>query len=174
MEGRAARRRLPGLVVAERTALEAADAVVAVSEGSRVDILDCYPAIDPDRVHVIYNGIDTEEYRPDPATDVLEAHGVDPGRRTVLFVGRITRQKGVDLLLDAAPSLDPDAQLVLCAGAADTPSSRRPSPHACRSWPSAAAASCGCARCSPGRGRPAHRRTRRSSCARRSTSRWAS
>jgi alpha-maltose-1-phosphate synthase len=106
---------------AERTALEAADAVVAVSEGSRVDILDCYPAIDPDRVHVIYNGIDTEEYRPDPATDVLEAHGVDPGRRTVLFVGRITRQKGVDLLLDAAPSFDPDAQLVLCAGAADTP-----------------------------------------------------
>ncbi|HSD80055.1 MAG TPA: glycogen synthase [Solirubrobacteraceae bacterium] len=106
---------------AERTALEAADAIVAVSEGSRVDILDCYPAIDPDRVEVIYNGIDTEEYRPDAGTDVLERHGVDPALPYVLFVGRITRQKGVEHLLDAALSFDRSAQLVLCAGAPDTP-----------------------------------------------------
>jgi starch synthase len=105
---------------AERTALQDADAIVAVSEGARVDILDCYPAIDPDRVEVIYNGIDTEEYRPDPAMDVLERHGVDPSRPYVLFVGRITRQKGVEHLLDAALSFDPDVQLVLCAGAPDT------------------------------------------------------
>jgi glycosyltransferase involved in cell wall biosynthesis len=72
-------------------------------------------------VHVIYNGIDTEEYSPDPRTDVLERHGVDPGRPSVVFVGRITRQKGVEHLLEAAGSFDPAAQLVLCAGAPDTP-----------------------------------------------------
>jgi alpha-maltose-1-phosphate synthase len=106
---------------AERTALEAADGIIAVSEGARVDILDTYPAVDPERVHVIYNGVDTEEYRPDPATDVLERHGIDPNRPYVLFVGRITRQKGVEHLLDAALSFDPEVQLVVCAGAPDTP-----------------------------------------------------
>jgi starch synthase len=105
----------------ERTALEAADAIVAVSSEMRRDVLACYPAIDPDRVHVIYNGIDTEEYRPGPGTDVLERYGVDPSRPSVLFVGRITRQKGVTYLCDAALQIDPAAQLVLCAGAPDTP-----------------------------------------------------
>ncbi len=105
----------------ERTALEAADAIVAVSSEMRRDVLGCYPAIDPQRVSVIYNGIDTEEYRPDPATDVLERHGVDPSRPSVVFVGRITRQKGVTYLCDAALRIDPTAQLVLCAGAPDTP-----------------------------------------------------
>lgn len=105
----------------ERTALEAADAVIAVSAESGRDIFACYPAIDAARLHVIGNGIDTEEYRPDPGTDVLERHGVDPGRPSVVFVGRITRQKGVTHLLDAALDLDPEAQLVLAAGAPDTP-----------------------------------------------------
>jgi len=105
----------------ERVALEGADAVIAVSEGSKRDILACYPAIDEERVHVVYNGIDTAEYTPDPATDVLERLGVDPGRPSVVFVGRITRQKGVPLLVRAAAHFDPSAQLVLCAGAPDTP-----------------------------------------------------
>jgi starch synthase len=105
----------------ERTGLEAADAVVAVSEGMRRDVLECYPAIDPARVEVVYNGVDADEYRPDRGTDVLERHGVDPGRPSVVFVGRITRQKGVPHLLRAALQVDPDAQLVLCAGQPDTP-----------------------------------------------------
>jgi alpha-maltose-1-phosphate synthase len=105
----------------ERVSLEAADAVIAVSEGMRRDVLECYPAIDPDRVSVVYNGIDADEYRPDPATDALTKHGVDPDRPSVVFVGRITRQKGVPYLLDAALEFDPAAQLVLCAGAPDTP-----------------------------------------------------
>jgi len=105
----------------ERVALESADAVIAVSEGMRRDIIASYPAVEPERVRVIYNGIDAEEYRPDPGTDVLARHGVDPGRPSVVFVGRITRQKGVPYLLDAALEFDPAAQLVLCAGAPDTP-----------------------------------------------------
>ncbi len=105
----------------ERVALESADAVIAVSQGMRRDILASYPAIDPDRVRVIYNGIDAEQYRPDPGTDVLERYGVDPARPSVVFVGRITRQKGVPYLLDAALEFDEGAQLVLCAGAPDTP-----------------------------------------------------
>jgi starch synthase len=104
----------------ERVSLEAADAVIAVSEGMRRDVLACYPAIDPGRVEVVYNGIDTAEYRPDPETDVLERLGVDPARPSVVFVGRITRQKGVPYLLEAARSFAPEAQLVLCAGAPDT------------------------------------------------------
>ncbi|MGH8969171.1 MAG: glycogen synthase [Actinomycetes bacterium] len=106
---------------AERTALEAAEAVVAVSGGMREDVLRCYPGVDPDRVHVIHNGIDTQEYRPDRGTEVLAAHGIDPDRPSVVFVGRITRQKGLPHLLRAALSLDPRVQLVLCAGAPDTP-----------------------------------------------------
>ena len=105
----------------ERVALEGADAVIAVSHGSKRDILACYPAIDEERVHVVYNGIDTVRYAPDPRTDVLERLGVDPGRPSVVFVGRITRQKGVPLLVRAAAHFDPSAQLVLCAGAPDTP-----------------------------------------------------
>jgi starch synthase len=105
----------------ERTALESADAIIAVSQGMRADVLSCYPVIDPGRVEVIYNGIDADEYRPDPATDALERHGVDPAAPSVIFVGRITRQKGVPYLLDAALAFDPAAQLVLCAGAPDTP-----------------------------------------------------
>jgi alpha-maltose-1-phosphate synthase len=105
----------------EQTALEAADRVIAVSAGMAADILGCYPAIDAGRVRVIRNGIDTGQYRPDPAADVLAAYGVDPDRPSVIFVGRITRQKGVPHLLDAALAIDPAAQLVLCAGAPDTP-----------------------------------------------------
>jgi starch synthase len=106
---------------AEKTALEAADAVIAVSRGTCDDILRVYPAIDPGRVRVIYNGIDTEQYAPDPDTDVLARFGVDAERPSVVFVGRITRQKGVEYLLRAARTFDPAAQLVLCAGSADTP-----------------------------------------------------
>jgi starch synthase len=106
---------------AERTAIEAADAVIAVSRGMRADILACYPALDPARVHVVHNGIDTALYRPDPGTDALRRLGVDPDRPYVLFVGRITRQKGVPHLLRAAHDLADGVQLVLCAGAPDTP-----------------------------------------------------
>jgi len=105
----------------ERVALEGADAVIAVSEGSRRDILEAYPALDPERVQVVLNGIDTQEYRPDPGTDVLERLGVDPARPTVVFVGRITRQKGVAHLSRAASQFAAEAQVVLCAGAPDTP-----------------------------------------------------
>ncbi|WP_369160518.1 glycogen synthase [Streptomyces sp. R02] len=106
---------------AERTAYEAADAVIAVSGAMRDDILDCYPALDPARVHVVHNGIDTSLYRPDPGTDVLDRIGLDRSRPYVLFVGRITRQKGVPHLLRAVRGVDPAAQVVLCAGAPDTP-----------------------------------------------------
>jgi starch synthase len=105
----------------EQTALESADAVIAVSAEHRRDLLACYPRVDAQRVSVIGNGIDTDEYRPDPATDVVVRNGIDPDRPAVLFVGRITRQKGLTYFLDAAVELDPSAQLVLCAGAADTP-----------------------------------------------------
>ena len=106
---------------AESTAYESADAVIAVSRGMREDVLSSYPSLDPDRVQVIYNGIDTDFYRPDPATHVLERIGVDPGRPYVAFVGRITRQKGVPHLLRAGLAFDPGLQVVLLAGAADTP-----------------------------------------------------
>lgn len=105
----------------ERIAATSAAAVVAVSEGMRADILSAYPGISPERTRVIRNGIDTTEYAPDPETGVLISHGIDPERPYVIFVGRITRQKGVVVLLRAAALLDPSAQLVLCAGAADTP-----------------------------------------------------
>jgi alpha-maltose-1-phosphate synthase len=105
----------------ERTAASSAAAVVAVSDGMRADILSAYPEIPAERVRVIRNGIDTNEYRPDPQTRVLARYGIDPGRPYVIFVGRITRQKGVPVLLRAASGLIPEAQLVLLAGAADTP-----------------------------------------------------
>jgi alpha-maltose-1-phosphate synthase len=105
----------------ERVSLEGADAIVAVSSEMRRDVLSVYPAIDPERVPVIYNGIDADEYAPSPATDALERYGIDPARPSVVFVGRITRQKGLTYLLDAALQFDPAAQLVLCAGAPDTP-----------------------------------------------------
>ena len=105
----------------ERTAIESAAAVIAVSDGMRSDILGAYPAVAPQRVHVIRNGIDTVQYAPDPGTGVLERFGIDPGRPSVVFVGRVTRQKGLPVLLRAAEQLDPAAQLVLCAGQADTP-----------------------------------------------------
>jgi alpha-maltose-1-phosphate synthase len=106
---------------AERTAYEAADAVVAVSNGMKADILSSYPALDEARLHVVYNGIDTDFYRPDPETTVLERIGVDLTRPYVAFVGRITRQKGVPHLLRAGLAFDRDLQIVLLAGAADTP-----------------------------------------------------
>jgi alpha-maltose-1-phosphate synthase len=105
----------------ERISLEAADAVIAVSEGMRDDLLTAYPAIDAGRVEVIYNGIDTDEYAPDDGTDVLARHGIDAGAPTVVFVGRITRQKGVAHLVEALRHVDPGVQLVLCAGSPDTP-----------------------------------------------------
>ena len=106
---------------AEKVSVEGASAIVAVSEGMRADLLSAYPDVDPGKVHVIYNGIDAEQYSPDPNTDVIERYGVDTSRPSVVFVGRITRQKGVPVLLRAAAHLDPDVQLVLCAGAPDTP-----------------------------------------------------
>lgn len=106
---------------AEHGALASADAIVAVSEGMRRDVLAAYPGIPAGRVSVIHNGIDTGEYAPDPGTAFLDGHGIDPGRPYVVFVGRITRQKGLVHLLHAARHFPPEAQLVLCAGAPDTP-----------------------------------------------------
>ena len=106
---------------AERTAILGADAVIAVSAQMRHDVLASYPDADPGKVTVIPNGIDTAEYTPDRYTHVLEELGVDLAKPIVTFVGRITRQKGFTHLLDAAGYISPDAQLVFCAGAADTP-----------------------------------------------------
>jgi alpha-maltose-1-phosphate synthase len=106
---------------AERTAVESADAIIAVSAGMRGDVLTAYPSVDPARIHVVHNGIDTDQYTPDHGTDVLAKHGIDPDRPTVVFVGRITRQKGLPYLLRAAAAFPPEVQLVLLAGAPDTP-----------------------------------------------------
>lgn len=105
----------------ERTAYEGAAAVVAVSEGMRADILRSYPSLDPSRVRVIYNGIDVDAWHPVEDAPLLAELGVDPSRPSVVFVGRITRQKGLPYLLRAATLLPPEVQLVLCAGAPDTP-----------------------------------------------------
>jgi starch synthase len=105
----------------ERTSAEAADMIIAVSGAMADDIMGAYPAVGPERVTVIHNGIDPEEYQPDPATDVLEALGVDPGLPTVIWIGRVTAQKGIGHLLDMAALLPPEVQLVFLAGAADTP-----------------------------------------------------
>jgi starch synthase len=106
---------------AERTAYLGAAAVIAVSSAMRSDVLHAYPGIDPARVHVVHNGIDTEAWSPVADPDRVRSHGVDPDRPSVVFVGRITRQKGLPLFLRACRELPPDVQLVLCAGAPDTP-----------------------------------------------------
>jgi starch synthase len=105
----------------ERTAMLDADAIVAVSHGTKSDILKAYPDVDPGRIHVIYNGIDLEQYQYTPEIAALEKYGVDPEKPYVLFVGRITRQKGVTHLVDAIQHLPAGTQVVLCAGAPDTP-----------------------------------------------------
>ena len=110
----------------ERNAMEYADAVIAVSSKMKDAVLDAYPNIEPDKVHVVLNGIDTELWQPRPTFDdaedsVLRQLGVDPSRPIVAFVGRITRQKGVEHLVKAARHFDDGVQLVLCAGAPDTP-----------------------------------------------------
>jgi starch synthase len=105
----------------ERTAFEAADAVIAVSHGMRSDILRSYPAIDPARVRVVHNGIDLDRWHPVDEPEIVRDYGIDPTRPSVIFVGRITRQKGLPYLLAAARLLAPEVQLILCAGAPDTP-----------------------------------------------------
>ena len=105
----------------ERTAILDADAIIAVSNGTRADILKAYPDVDAARIHVIYNGIDLQQYQYTPDTSALEKYGVDCTQPYVLFVGRITRQKGVTHLVDAIQYLPPGTQVVLCAGAPDTP-----------------------------------------------------
>ena len=110
---------------AERTAIEQANAVVGVSRAMAADILRVYPAVDPARVKVVYNGIDAEEFFPDPSTDALDRYELSPGAPYVLFVGRVTRQKGITYLVEAARSFLPEAAVVFCAGAPDTPEIER-------------------------------------------------
>ena len=104
----------------ERTAIEQADAIIAVSRETKADVLRLFN-VKPERVHVIHNGIDPVEYRSTPGTDVLRKYGIDPKQPFLLFVGRITRQKGIIHLVNAIPHIDPMLQIVLCAGAPDTP-----------------------------------------------------
>ena len=106
---------------AERTAYEGAAGVIAVSAGMREDILRAYPSVDPAKVHVVHNGIDIEQWTPNPATDALTSRGIDPEAPMIVFVGRITRQKGLPYFLRAVRDLPPEYQVVLCAGAPDTP-----------------------------------------------------
>ncbi len=111
----------------EKTAYEAADAIIAVSAGMRADVLRCYPDVDPAKVHVVHNGIDVDGWAA-PATDeeraaadaVVARHGIDPSRPAIVFVGRITRQKGLPYFLKAVEQLPKEIQVVLCAGAPDT------------------------------------------------------
>lgn len=105
----------------ERTAILDADAIIAVSDGARADIVRAYPDVKADRIHVIYNGIDPAEYQKTSETKVLTDYGIDTANPYVLFVGRITRQKGVTHLVDAIRHLPREIQVVLCAGAPDTP-----------------------------------------------------
>ena len=105
----------------EQTAFAGAHAIIAVSEGMSRDILRSYPFLDPDKVHVVHNGIDLDRWQPLHDDDLVRSLGVDPNRPSVVFVGRITRQKGLPYLLRAAAMLPPDVQLVLCAGSPDTP-----------------------------------------------------
>ena len=106
---------------AERTAYEYAAGVIAVSGGMRQDILRSYPSVDPDKVHVVHNGIDIDEWSPNPETSALTSRGIDPAAPMIVFVGRITRQKGLPYFLRAVRGLPADYQVVLCAGAPDTP-----------------------------------------------------
>jgi starch synthase len=106
---------------AERTAYLGASAVIAVSSAMRDDVLTAYPDVDPAKVQVVHNGIDTETWSRVDDPDRVRSHGVDPDRTSVVFVGRITRQKGLPLFLRACRDLPPEVQLVLCAGAPDTP-----------------------------------------------------
>ncbi|MCG7309152.1 glycogen synthase [Brachybacterium sp. ACRRE] len=105
----------------ERTAYEGAAGIIAVSAGMRADILRSYPGVDPAKVHVVHNGIDIDTWQPNPSTDALSSRGIDPEAPTIVFVGRITRQKGLPYFLRAVRELPPEAQVVLCAGAPDTP-----------------------------------------------------
>ena len=105
----------------ERTAYEGATGIIAVSQGMRTDILRAYPQLDPSKVSVVYNGIDLEAFQAASKPDLVRALGIDPDQRSVAFVGRITQQKGLPYLLKAARELPADVQLVLCAGAPDTP-----------------------------------------------------
>ena len=105
----------------ERTAILDADAIIAVSKGTKADILRAYPDVDAERIHVIYNGIDLAQYQKTSDTSTLPGFGVNLSQPYVLFVGRITRQKGVTHLVDAIRYLPPNTQVVLCAGAPDTP-----------------------------------------------------
>jgi len=105
----------------ERTAYEGATKIIAVSAGMREDILRAYPQIDPNKVTVVHNGIDLEAFQAANNPDLVRANGVDPNQRSVVFVGRITQQKGLPYLIKAARELPADVQLVLCAGAPDTP-----------------------------------------------------
>lgn len=105
----------------ESTAFAGADAVIAVSDGMRRDIVRSYPFLDESKVHTVYNGIDLERWKRVIDTEILRSFGIDPDRPSVVFVGRITRQKGLPYLLRAAALLPPDVQLILCAGAPDTP-----------------------------------------------------
>ena len=109
----------------ERTSIEGADAVIAVSSGMKRDILKAYPSVDPERVHIIYNGIDLEEYQRDAGTDVLQQLGINPRQPYVVFVGRVTRQKGIVHLLEAARHIDKNVTIVLCAGEPDTADLKR-------------------------------------------------
>ena len=105
----------------EKSAYESADAVIAVSAGMRLDILRSYPHIDPAKVHVVHNGIDVDAWAPTANPELLERWGIDSSRPSVVFVGRITRQKGLPYLLEATERLPSEVQLILCAGAPDTP-----------------------------------------------------
>ena len=105
----------------EKSAYENASAIIAVSAGMKADVLGCYPNVDPEKVHVIHNGIDTEIYRPDPSFEAVNKYGINAQKPYSLFVGRITRQKGLAHLLKAAKSFDPDIQVALCASTPDTP-----------------------------------------------------
>ena len=104
----------------ERTAYEAANGIVAVSNGMREDILRAYPQLDPAKVSVVHNGIDLEAFQAADQPDLVRSLGINPDQRSVVFVGRITQQKGLPYLLKAARELPSDVQLVLCAGAPDT------------------------------------------------------
>ena len=158
----------------ERTAYEAADAVVAVSAGMREDILRSYPSVDPDKVKVVHNGIDSQLWQREPDEDIVRRHGVDPDRPSVIFVGRMTRQKGLPYLLRAAAELPPEVQLVLLAGAPDTPEIQAEVEQLIEGLRRHATASCGCRRCCPATRSSPCSAARPSSSARRSTSPSAS